>query len=145
MSSPSAQLPLLQPSISPENGDFDSDTERGAAEDEAAEASEDEVDGTTVNYDIPSPPVDQHYSNLEVALQTIQEFAKEYGYALTTLRSKCKGGEVYKVYLQCNRGKFRSDHIVAEQNWQRMKGSRCLNCPFSATLLQHYCSQKELY
>jgi len=48
-----------------ENGDFG----REAAEDEA---SEDEVDGVTVNYDIPSPPVDQHCSNLEVALQTIQ-------------------------------------------------------------------------
>jgi hypothetical protein len=44
--------------------------------------------------------------------------------------------EVYKLYLQCNRGKFRSDLKVAEQNRRRMKGSRYLNCPFSATLLQ---------
>jgi len=86
----------------PENGDFERDATEDEAENgdfgrEAAEdeASEDEVDGATVNYDIPSPPVDQHY-NLEVALQTIQEFTKEYRYALTTLQPKRKGGEVYK-------------------------------------------------
>jgi hypothetical protein len=44
-----------------EDGDFRGD----AAEDEAAE---NEVDGATVNCDIPSPPVNQHYTNLEVAL-----------------------------------------------------------------------------
>jgi hypothetical protein len=78
--------------------------------------------------------VDQHYNNLEVALKTIREFTKDHGYALTTLRSKRKGGEVYMVYLQCNRGKFRSDLIVAEQNRRRMKGSRCLDCPFKLIL-----------
>jgi len=97
-----------------ENGD----SERDAAEDEATgkrdfgkgaaedEASEDKVDGATVNYDIPSPPTGQHHNNPEVSLQTIQEFIKEYGYALTTLRSKRKGGEVYKVYL----------HVIAENS-----------------------------
>jgi len=52
-----------------ENGDFG----REATEDEA---SEDEVDGATVDYDIPSPSVDQRCSNLGGALQTIQVFAK---------------------------------------------------------------------
>jgi len=88
-----------------------------------------------VNYGIPSPPVEQHYRNLEVALQTIQESTKEYGYAPTTLRSKRKGGEAHKAYLQCDRGKPRPDHTAAEQNRRRMKGSRCLNCTFCATLL----------
>ena len=83
--------PSLQPSISPEDGDFDSDTYlqsfdasevlvnnrtffiynfgRDAADDEAAEdeASEDEADGATVNYDILSLP-DWHYDNHELGL-----------------------------------------------------------------------------
>jgi hypothetical protein len=102
-----------------ENGDFEID----AAKDEAHEngdsgreeadnealASEGEVDGATVSYIISSPPADQRYSNLEVALQTIQEFTKEYGCALTTLLSKRKGAEVYMVYQQCNLGKFPFD------------------------------------
>jgi hypothetical protein len=104
----------------------------GAAEDEEAE---DEVDGAIVNCDILSPPVDQHYNNLEVALQMIQGFTKEHGYALTTLRSKIKDGEVYKVYQQYNSGKFRSPFKVAEQNRQRMNGTKCRNCLFSGTLV----------
>jgi hypothetical protein len=89
---PSAQLqlsplPSLQPLISPENAVFDRDTyrqffihnfRRKAAEDDAVEngdferdvvedgAFEGEVDGATVNYDIPSPPEDQHYDTLEL-------------------------------------------------------------------------------
>jgi hypothetical protein len=42
-----------------ENGDF----ERDVVEDGAFEG---EVDGATVNYDIPSPPEDQHYDTLEL-------------------------------------------------------------------------------
>ena len=151
--------PLLQASISPENADtnfspltrqkcsktivgssfinleetqlkMNGDLGRDVVEDEVAE---DGVDRATVNYDIPSPPVDQHYNNLEVPLQKIQELTKEHGYSLTILRSKRKGGEVYKVYLQCNRDKFRSALIVTEKNRCKMKGTRCLDCPFSAT------------
>jgi hypothetical protein len=108
--------------VAAEAGDFGG----GAGEDEAAE---DEVDGAIVNCDIQNPPVDQHYNNLEVALQMIQGFTKEHGYALTTLRSKIKDGEVYKVYPQCNSGKSRSPFGVAEHNRQRMNGTRCRNLP----------------
>jgi len=46
---------------------------RDAAEGEVAG---DEVDGATMNYDIPDHPMDQHCNNLEVALQTIQGLAQ---------------------------------------------------------------------
>lgn len=100
-----------------------------------AEGAEDNVEGITVNHDIPPPPVDLLYHTLEEALQSIREFTKGHGYALTTLRSKKdKDGEIKKVVLQCNRGKFRPSQ-VREQDRQRIKGTRRLNCPFSAKLV----------
>ena len=95
-----------QPPTTPENGDPDPENDSN------------DVPGTDVSHDIPPPPVDQFYDTLEDALQTIREFTKEHGYALTKLRSKIgKDGEVNKVYLQCDRGKFRTSR-VQEQNRQ---------------------------
>jgi len=50
-------------------------------------------------------------------------------------QKKGKDGEVHKVYLQCDRGKYRASHIQ-EQNRRRIKGTRRINCPFSAILIR---------
>ena len=89
---PSTQLPLQSsPSAPPdrsitlEDGSFDPQTYISTFQipqsapndelfhynynfDEAGEGAGDDIDGTTVNYDIPSPPVDQTYDTLEIAL-----------------------------------------------------------------------------
>ena len=90
---------------------------------------------TDVSHDIPPPPAEQFYDTLEYVLQSIREFTKEYRYALTKIRSK-KGtdGEVNKVYLQCDRGKFRTSR-VQERGRQRFRGTRFLDCPFSGILI----------
>jgi hypothetical protein len=48
---------------------------------------------------------------------------------------KGEDGEVNKVYLQCNRGKYRASH-VQEQNRQRIKGTGRLDCFFSGILVR---------
>jgi hypothetical protein len=106
-------------------------------EPEAVIEDSNDVPGTdaSVSYDIPPPPVDQFYDTLEDALQSIREFTKEHGYALTGLRfEKGEDGAVNKVYLQCDRGKSRTSR-VQKQNRRRFRGTRILDCPFSGILI----------
>jgi hypothetical protein len=65
-----------QPPTTPENRNSDPETDRN------------DLTGTDVSHHIPPPPVDQFYDTLEDAWQSIREFTKEHGYALTKLRYK---------------------------------------------------------
>jgi len=88
-----------------------------------------------VNHNIPPPPVYLLYDTLKGALQSIQEFTTERGYAPTKLRSKNgKDEEVNRMYLQCDRGKF-CESRVQERNRRIFRDTRFIDCPFSVILV----------
>ena len=62
-------------------------------------------------YTLPPPPTNQTFQSSKEAMESINNFTRDYGYALTTARSKRdKGdGEIKVIYLHCDRcGIYRS-------------------------------------
>jgi hypothetical protein len=80
-----------------------------------------------------TPPPDQIFSALASAIESAQTHAGNHGYAVAKLRSKKnKAGDMYKVWLKCDRGgKYRTRGLTDDTR-QRLTASRCIDCPFSA-------------
>jgi hypothetical protein len=85
--------------------------------------------------DIPPPPTNRTFQSSKEAMESINNFTRDYGYALTTTRSKRdKGdGEIKVIYLHCDRsGIYRSQ--INEGHRVRQKSSRLSDCPLRAAL-----------
>jgi hypothetical protein len=78
-------------------------------------------------------PPDEIFDTKGILKCKVQEHAVAHGFAVTTLRSKKnKKGEIYKIWLKCDRGgKYRARNLTPE-NQVRLTSSRCIGCPFSA-------------
>ncbi|ODM17045.1 hypothetical protein SI65_07444 [Aspergillus cristatus] len=86
-------------------------------------------------YSLPSPPVDAIYSSEKEAMDAINEFTKQHGYALTTKSSKRHegDGQIKACYLHCNcNGVYKNN--IADNKQVREKTTHHENCPFRATL-----------
>ena len=85
--------------------------------------------------DMPPPTANRTFRSSKEAMEYINNFTRDYGYALTTARSKRdKGdGEIKVIYLHCDRsGIYRSR--INEETRVRQKSSRLSDCPFRAAL-----------
>ncbi|OJJ88811.1 uncharacterized protein ASPGLDRAFT_54791 [Aspergillus glaucus CBS 516.65] len=65
---------------------------------------------------LPPPPVDAIYSSEKEAMDAINEFTKQHGYALTTKSSKRHGdGQIKARYLHCNRSGVYKNNIADDK------------------------------
>jgi hypothetical protein len=77
------------------------------------------------------PPETEYYDTYQQLLAAVNNWALKQGYAITskrTLKSKRGKGELYKIYLQCDRGGRQKDR----SNGIRSCASRRIDCPFDA-------------
>jgi FAR1 DNA-binding domain len=95
----------------------------------------DEPAASEPDHDMPPPTANRTFQSSKEAMEFINNFTRDYGYALTTARSKRdKGdGEIKVIYLHCDRsGIYRSQ--INEEHRVRQKSSRLSDCPFRAAL-----------
>ena len=78
-----------------------------------------------------TPPPDQLFSTKAELITAAQAHAAARGFAITILRSKKnKNGDIFKVWLKCDRGgKYRARGLN-DENRVRLTGTRCIECPF---------------
>ncbi|KAJ5779803.1 hypothetical protein N7457_007523 [Penicillium paradoxum] len=86
---------------------------------------------------MPLPALNQQYTDIKVAVRTINDFARTHGYAVSISRSKrTKRGVKKTVRLRCDRGRTPHDRLGHERKRQRT--SLATGCPFAISLrLQH--------
>ena len=80
-----------------------------------------------------SAPVSRTYYHLETLILVVNEHARNEGYAVVKERTKKrKSGQVYKIYLKCDRG---GTYVDKSKPGQRTRdiGTRLTGCPFSIT------------
>ena len=79
-------------------------------------------------------PVSRTYSSLETLKLAVNEYARNEGYAIVKQRTKKRknNGQVYKIYLKCDRG---GTYVDKSKPGQRIRdtGTRLTGCPFSLT------------
>jgi MULE transposase domain len=91
---------------------------------------------------LPLPPVES-FESRETALQSVQEWAREHGYALRIRSSRKRQKEdthPYFTYLECDRGGKNKPASKVNGQQLRKSSSRRRECPFRCILAQ---SKKE--
>lgn len=84
---------------------------------------------------MPLPPLDQLYNSSDEGIAAINLFARPYGYAVTTRRSKSRRGVKKTVYLGCDRSGTIKEHT--EESYipkKRQTTTYANDCPFAITL-----------
>lgn len=86
---------------------------------------------------LPLPPLDCHYTSVEQALEAINNFALDHGYAVVKRRSKMTKSKnnpvLKKVWLKCDRGGIYRPR-VADGDRKRKTSTILVNCPFNLIL-----------
>lgn len=88
--------------------------------------------------DIP-PPLIESFESFESALQAVQTWASDHGYALRTRSSKRRDHEdahSYRIYLECDRGGKNQPQLKADGKQLRKSSTRRRECPFRCMIGQ---------
>lgn len=67
----------------------------------------------------------------EEAIEALQQWAHDHGYAVYKRRSKKKQGSLYKIWVDCDRGGIHTSHGAS-----RKTSTKKTNCPFSVHLVR---------
>lgn len=79
------------------------------------------------------PPIDIRYESPKLAIATINRFARDQGYSVSTLRSVHKNGVKKRVYLCCTRGRV-WETSLNDNDRIRNKTTLAVDCLFQVTL-----------
>lgn len=82
---------------------------------------------------LPPSPINIIYSSEKEAIDAINEFTQQHGYALTTKSSKRHGNNQIKACYHCDCSDVHKNN-VADDKQVHEKITHCENCPFHAIL-----------